>query len=319
MIVQRGFEDAAAYRSGFVSIGNFDGVHLGHQRMISTLVRHARQASRPSVVLTFDPHPLELLAPEKAPPRLCSPQRKGELLAECGVDCLIVYPTDAELLNLTPREFFDRVLMQEIRTGGLVEGPNFCFGKDRAGDVTTLREFCSEAGVQLEIVEAVLLEGRLVSSSEIRKLIRAGNLAAAAAMLGRSYRITGEVERGAARGAGLGFPTANLGGCGVMLPGAGVYAALASVRGREYAAAVHIGPNPTFADQRQKTEVHLIDYAGGDLYGETISVEFLDRLRDTMEFGSAAALKEQLSCDVAAAQRIIQAARSKPDLSSDTP
>jgi riboflavin kinase/FMN adenylyltransferase len=319
MIVQRGFEEAAAYRSGFVSIGNFDGVHLGHQRMISTLVRRAQQATRPSVVLTFDPHPLELLAPEKAPPRLCSPQRKAELLAECGVDCLIVYPTDAGLLNLSPREFFDRVLIEEVQTGGLVEGPNFCFGKDRAGDVTTLRKFCDEAGVQLDVVEAVSVRGRLVSSSEIRKLIREGSMAEAAVMLGRSYRITGEVQRGASRGAGLGFPTANLSECGVMLPCAGVYAALASVRGREYGAAVHIGPNPTFADPRQKTEVHLIDYVGGDLYGETISVDFLDRVRDTMEFGSAAALTEQLSCDVAEARRIIQAVGSNPDRTTDTP
>lgn len=306
MIVQHGFQDSAAYRSGFVSIGNFDGVHLGHQRMISTLVRHARQASRPSVVLTFDPHPLELLAPAKAPPRLCTPRQKADLIAELGVDCLIVYPTDAGLLNLTPREFFDRVLMQEVGVSGLVEGPNFCFGKDRAGDVNTLREFCAGAGVQFEVVPAVSQQGRLVSSSEIRRLIREGHMREAAAMLGRPYRLSAEVQRGAARGAGLGFATANLAECTVMLPRAGVYAALGFVRGREYAAAVHVGPNPTFAEKQQKTEVHLIDYDGGDLYGETVSVDFLDWLRDTMEFDSPDALKAQLSCDVADARRIIE-------------
>lgn len=306
MIVQRGFQDAGAYRYGFVSIGNFDGVHLGHQRMITTLVSEARRAFRAAVVLTFEPHPLELLAPGRTPPRLCKPQQKADLLAEHGVDCLIVYPTDAAFLSLAPRDFFDGVLIQEIQASGLVEGPNFCFGKDRTGDVNTLRHYCAEAGVQLEIVEAVSQRGRLVSSSEIRTLIRSGNMTEATGMLGRPYRISGEVQRGAARGAGLGFATANLADCGVMLPLEGVYAARSSVRGREYAAAVHIGPNPTFAEQQQKTEVHLIDYDGGDLYGETVSVDFLDRLRDTMEFDSADALKAQLSCDVADARRIIE-------------
>jgi riboflavin kinase / FMN adenylyltransferase len=306
MNIQRGFEDASACRTGFVSIGNFDGVHLGHQRMIAALVGHARRASCPSVVLTFDPPPLTLLRPDQTTPRLCTTERKAELLTELGVDCLLVYPTNLRLLNLAPREFFDAILVRELAVKGVVEGPNFCFGKDRAGTADTLREYCTAAGIELEIVEAVTVDGRLVSSSGIRRLIRSGALAEAAGMLGRPYRISGVVARGAARGLNLGFPTANLSECASLLPGEGVYAGLGLVRNQVYSAAIHIGPNPTFADQQQKTEIHLIDYSGGNLYGETLSVDFLDRLRDTMHFNSAEALKEQLSHDVAAARMIVR-------------
>ena len=306
MNIQHGFQDASAYRSGFVSIGNFDGVHLGHQRMISALVRHAQRLSCPSVVLTFDPHPLELLTPRQAPPRLCTLQRRAELLAECGVDCLVVFPTDASFLNQSPREFFDAILVGEFGASGLVEGPNFCFGKDRAGDVNTLRDYCTEAGLELEVVDGVELENRLVSSSEIRRLIHDGRVAAAAEMLGRPYRISGVVATGAARGRGLGFPTANLSDCETLLPAEGVYAAVGFARNEEYPAAIHIGPNPTFADQRQKTEIHLVEFDGGDLYGEMITVDFLDRLRNTVNFDSVDDLRDQLSRDVEAAMHVVR-------------
>lgn len=303
MKLLRGFTDRAAYAGGYVSIGNFDGVHRGHQRMIAALVELARRDGAPAVVLTFDPHPIALLAPGRIPPQLSTVESKAELLDACGVDVLIVYPTDRPLLNLSPAEFFERVVRDELQARGLVEGPNFCFGKDRAGDVGRLQVLCEEAGMSLTIVEAVTEGGRIVSSSAIRAALQAGRLDEALAMLGRPYRLTGVVRPGAGRGQSLGFPTANLTDVATMLPADGVYAARAVLDGDVRPAAVHIGPNPTFAEQHSKLEVHLLDFAG-QLYGRSLTIELLARLRATMQFPDAEALKRQLSEDVAVIRRL---------------
>lgn len=297
MVLLRGFDRPDAYRGGFVSIGNFDGVHLGHQSMIAALVNHARAVGVPAVVLTFDPHPIELLRPHDVPPRLCTLDRKAELLEECGVDCVIAYPTDRALLALTPEQFFDRIIRREIGATGLVEGPNFCFGRDRSGDVATLQSLCDQAGVTLEVVSPVSVGQQLVSSSAIRKLIVAGEIERASELLGRAYRVRGRVVQGAVRGETIGFPTANLEDVHTLLPCDGVYAALAGHHGRFDPAAVHLGGNPTFDDNRRKLEVHLLNFEG-DLYDCRLDVDFLKRLRDTMSFPDAAALRSQIERDV---------------------
>ncbi len=306
MHISHGFDDAASLRNGFVSIGNFDGVHHGHQSMIAALTRHAKSAGAPSVIFTFDPHPIALLRPGQSPPPLSTTERKLELLAEHGVDGVIVYPTDQALLNLSPREFFDRIVVDRLNVRGLVEGPNFFFGHNRAGSVETLREFCREADKVLEVVAPVAVEGHLVSSSEIRRLIAAGQVRLAAGLLGCTYRISGSVVRGAERGRTIGFPTANLEGIRTVLPRDGVYAGRAQAGAAWYAAGINIGPNPTFADQDRKVEVHLIDYAG-DLYGARIAVEFLDRLRETVRFDSVEQLKSQLRADIERAKALAKA------------
>lgn len=300
MQLLRGFTDSDRYRGGYVAIGNFDGVHLGHQRMIGTLVAQARAAGVPAVVMTFDPHPIALLAPGRVPPSLSTLERKAELIEACGVDALIAYPTDQTLLDLTPEEFFQQIIRGRLQAVGLVEGPNFCFGRDRGGDVQTLRQLCERDGLQLTIVEAVAGdEVEMVSSSAIRKAIGEGRIADAVAMLGHPYRLTGRVESGARRGTGLGFPTANITGVQTLLPPDGVYAGGCEIDGATYPAAVHLGPNPTFAEQTRKLEVHVIDFAG-DLYDRTLSVDLIDRVRDTMRFDDANALQQQLQRDVAA-------------------
>lgn len=304
MQVQSGFQDADAYRGGFVSIGNFDGVHLGHQAMIRELVRQARVCGAPAVVLTFDPHPIRLLAPDRVPPLLTTAERKAELLAECGVDCLIVYPTDRALLSLSPREFFDRILLGELQTRGVVEGPNFCFGRGRAGTVETLRQFCSEAGLSVTIAPAVSVLERLVSSSTIRDALAEGGVEQAAAMLGRPYRLRGRVVRGAGRGRQLGFGTANLADVETLIPANGVYAGKCRVGEDVYAAAMHIGPNPTFGEDARKLEVHLLDYAGGDLYDAELSIDLLARVRGTQTFANVEALRARLELDLAEVRRI---------------
>ncbi|MGE5195345.1 MAG: bifunctional riboflavin kinase/FAD synthetase [Deltaproteobacteria bacterium] len=306
MQVYHGFnDDMAGLRNGFVSIGNFDGVHRGHQSMIAALTRLAKDEGRPAVIFTFDPHPIALLRPGQSPPPLTTTERKIELLAQHGIDGVVVYPTDQALLNLTPREFFDRIVLDRLDVRGLVEGPNFFFGHNRAGSVRTLHEFCSAAGRHLEIIPPVTVGDTLVSSSEIRRLIVAGQVRNAAELLGYAYRVSGTVVRGAERGRTIGFPTANIEGIRTVLPRDGVYAGRALVGSAWYAAGINLGPNPTFADQERKLEVHLINYAG-DLYGSRIAVEFTDRLRDTVRFESVEKLKAQLAIDIDRARTCIR-------------
>jgi riboflavin kinase/FMN adenylyltransferase len=299
----RGFEQAESYRGGFVAIGNFDGVHRGHQSMVKKLVERARGDSAPAVVLTFEPHPIAILRPHEAPPALSTVSRKSELLHECGVDCVIAYPTDESLLHLSPREFFERIVVGELAARGLVEGPNFFFGRNRAGDIDTLRALCDSAGIVLEIAEPVSVGGVLVSSSTVRARIAAGDVKRAAELLGHRYQISGTVVRGAGRGREIGFPTANLTDVTTLVPAQGVYAAVAGIGGKRYPAAVNIGPNPTFGDDSSKLEVHL-DGFSADVYGRQMRIEFIDRLRAITTFASADALVQQLVRDVESARAL---------------
>jgi riboflavin kinase / FMN adenylyltransferase len=303
MKLLHGFDDPAAYRGGFVSIGNFDGVHRGHQSMVARLLAHARADGVPAVVFTFDPHPIAILRPEHAPPPLATPARKIELLQQCGVDCVIAYPTDRALLQLTPDEFFQRIVVQELQSQGLVEGPNFFYGHDRTGNSETLRASCAAFSMQLEIVPPVRIGERLVSSSMIRGLIAGGNVAAAAELLGYRYQVRGLVSKGAERGRTIGFPTANLTEIATLLPADGVYGGRAFLRGAEYLAAINIGPNPTFDEHRRKLEVHLLDFSE-DLYGAPLEVAFTTRIRDTVRFDSKEQLIAQLKLDTRAVRAL---------------
>jgi len=290
-------------RSGAVAIGNFDGVHRGHARIVERLLAASRAVGGPAVVFTFDPHPVRLLRPEHAPPPLTWTDRKAELLVELGVDGMIAYPTDEALLQLSPREFFDQIVRERLDAKALVEGPNFCFGRGRAGTIDVLRDFCSAAGVSLEVVPPVEIDGQYVSSSRVRELIAQGDVDEARHMLTRPYRIRGMVTHGAARGAKIGFPTANLAAVDTLLPGEGVYAGLATVDGMPWPAAINLGPNPTFGEEARKVEVHLIDFEG-QLYGAPLVVDFLSRLRDIQPFDGVDALRAQLARDVDAAREI---------------
>jgi riboflavin kinase/FMN adenylyltransferase len=309
MIVQRGFEQPAAYRGGWLSIGNFDGVHRGHQAILGELVRGAREHHCPAVVLTFDPHPITLLS-GRAPPALTAPSRKAELIAKCGVDCLIVYPTTHELLALTAEEFFESFVRREMQARGMVEGPNFYFGKDRRGDVTLLGRLCGAAGLALSVVPPMLHGGTTVSSSVIRRAIAEGRIADAVEMLGHPFQIEGIVAEGARRGRQIGFPTANLAGVATLLPPDGVYAGTSLVDGVRYPAAVHLGPNPTFGEGERKLEAHLVGYRG-DLYGRSLQVDLLDRVRGTQKFAGVEELTSQLRRDVERVEEIVQSDESR--------
>jgi riboflavin kinase/FMN adenylyltransferase len=257
----------------------------------------------PAIVFTFDPHPVRLLRPEVCPPPLTWTERKAELLAELGIDAMIAYPTDEALLSLTPQEFFDQIVRHTLDARAMVEGPNFYFGRGRAGNTDVLRELCRAAGLTLDVVEPVQVDGDYVSSSRVRQLISAGDVRQAAAMLTQPYRIRGMVTHGAGRGGKIGFPTANVSAIDTLLPAAGVYAGRALVDDSMQPAAINIGPNPTFGEAGLKIEAHVIDFHG-PLYGRPIEVDFLDRLRDIQKFASVEELKQQLARDLEATRRV---------------
>lgn len=285
-------------RGGALTIGNFDGVHLGHKKLIDELNASATELGRPSIVFTFDPHPVRILRPEETPPPLTWTDRKADLLAALGVDVVVAYPTDRDLLSLTCHDFFSQIVVDCIGAKVLVEGPNFYFGRNREGDIESLRKMCTQHQVELKIVEPELSNESYISSSRIRHLIRDGEVAQAARFLTQPYRIRGMVKHGAARGTGIGFPTANLGAIDTLIPGPGVYAGRSWVDGRAHWSAINIGPNPTFGENRLKVESHLLDYEGS-LYGHVIELDFIERLRDTRRFDSSEELEQQLQRDIA--------------------
>ncbi|MCB9873096.1 MAG: bifunctional riboflavin kinase/FAD synthetase [Planctomycetaceae bacterium] len=289
-------------RGGAVSIGNFDGVHQGHARIVETLRTRAAAFDGPSIVFTFDPHPVRLLRPNEVPPPLTWSDRKAELIEELGVDGMVVYPTDEKLLALTPEEFFREIVVQRLGARAMVEGPNFYFGKDRAGDINVLRTLCDSNDVALEVVQPLTAGTDYVSSSRIRRLIEAGDVGQAAEMLTRPYRIRGMVTHGAGRGAKLGFPTANIDAIDTILPGIGVYAGRAFFNNQQWPTAVNIGPNPTFGEDRWKVEAHLIGFSGS-LYGQPLEVDFLAHVRETRRFASVEELQQQLASDVREVER----------------
>ncbi len=318
-----------ALRNGAVAIGNFDGVHQGHARIVERLRKIAADVGGPAIVFTFDPHPVRLLRPELAPPPLTWTDRKAELLAQLGVDAMIAYPTDEALLALSPDDFFRIIVREKLAAQAMIEGPNFYFGHNRAGDIKKLNELCGATGVRLEIAEPIRAgdDDEFVSSSRIRRLIAAGDVDAARTLLTQPYRLRGMVTHGAARGAKIGFPTANVDAIDTILPGMGVYAGRAYVSEKEsgdsslsgtglwpvaspagrrchsWPAAINIGPSPTFGVDEVRVEVHLIGFAGS-LYGQPLEVDFIARLRDIQPFGGVDALVAQLRRDVEAARQM---------------
>jgi len=294
-------------RGGAVAIGNFDGVHLGHQKLVQRLLAMAEEVGGPAIVFTFDPHPVRLLRPDQAPPPLTWTERKAELLASLGVDAMFAYPTDEALLSLGPHEFFAHIIRDQLAARAMVEGPNFYFGHNRAGDIQLLEQLTEQAGMRLEVVQPVDDGDGPVSSSRIRDAIAAGQVLEARNMLGRPYRLRGMVTHGAKRGEKLGFPTANLEAIDTLVPAEGVYAGLGIIEGHPVPAAIHIGTNPTFEPTHAtiKVEVHLID-TRAELYGRVLEVEFLEQMRGNQTFASVDALKQQLARDIADARMLAE-------------
>ena len=295
-----------------IAVGNFDGVHVGHATIARRLRAAADRRGVPALALTFDPHPAAIVRPAAAPVPLTTPARRAALLLDLGLDAVLVQPADRGLVELDAEAFYAQILRGGLRAVALVEGADFRFGAGRAGDVGRLAGWAAADGVELEVVPPVVVGGTAVSSSRIRGLVTAGEIAAANALLTAPLRLSGMVVSGARRGAGLGFPTANLAALATLVPGPGVYAARAGVAGGPaWPTAVHVGPNASFGETALSVEAHLIGFTG-DLYGLRLDVDFLERVRDTRRFDSIEALKTQMRADVAAAARIADAGAAAP-------
>lgn len=295
-----------ALRAPAVAVGNFDGVHLGHQQLIAEARAAAAGLGGEAVALTFDPHPAAVLAPGRAPRLLTTTRRKLELLATAGVDVAVVEPFDRELAALDPRAFADQVLVAALGARHVVVGYDFRFGHGRAGSADTLRELGGELGFAVEVVAPVSVGGVVASSSRIRALIEEGELAAARALLGREVEVEGEVVRGAGRGRGIGVPTANLATDTEVLPPLGIYATWVELAGgARLPGAASVGTNPTFDDSgRVSVEVHLLDF-DGDLYGQRLRLAFVAHLRGELRFAGAAELVDQIRRDIAETRRVL--------------
>lgn len=263
------------------------------------------------MVLTFDPHPICLLRPELAHPPLTTIERRAELLGKLGVDLVVAYPTDAALLSLSPQQFFETIICHELGANAMVEGPNFFFGKGRAGDVTLLGQLCRVHGMTLDIMPPLHRGEKMVSSSRVRSAIEQGDIPSARDLLTAPYRLTGAVVTGDKRGRTIGFPTANLSGIKTQFPKPAVYAAYAFANGARWPAAVNIGCRPTFGDAKISVEAHLIGF-DGDLYGQELHLDLITRLRDIQPFGNIDLLKEQLQRDIAEAKRAVEHHREEP-------
>ncbi len=303
-IVHGADEWAEPLEGAVVSVGNFDGLHRGHQEILRTGGELARKCGGQLVAVTFEPHPLRVVAPDRAPATLTPPQEKLRCLALAGVDATLVLNSEPELLSLEPREFIERIILPRFGPSHMVEGRSFGFGRGRSGNVDTLAQLGLDLGFETVVVPPVQfdVDGKQerISSSLVRRLIAEGRIAAAIQCMGRRYSLFGTVAHGRGRGRELGFPTANL-ECGdQLIPGEGVYAAIAVLEGApgtSYAAAVSIGHTPTFEDAGLLVEAHLLDY-GGTLSGVAMRLEFLSWVRKQRKFEGPAQLAEQIERDV---------------------
>lgn len=287
-----------------VAIGNFDGVHLGHQSVVRKAVEQARRNNGVSAVLTFEPHPLKILAPEKVPPLLTTFRKKMELMEQCGIDMVICEAFDRRFADQEPEQFVEEVLVKAIGVKEVTVGFDYAFGKGRQGTIPRLREMGGKWDFAVHVVGPVTVDGRPVSSSRIREALDAGDVESAARRLGRPYSLEGAVVKGFRAGGGIGFPTANIDPGEALVPGGGVYAVYVAHKNRRYPGVANIGFNPTFHRKRLSVEAHILDF-DEQIYGQEIEAFFIKRIRGEIEFKSADELAEQIRKDAAEAKTLL--------------
>ncbi|MGI6092352.1 MAG: bifunctional riboflavin kinase/FAD synthetase [Veillonellaceae bacterium] len=284
-----------------VVLGTFDGVHLGHQKIISRAVELAKSMGGTSVVFTFSNHPLSIVAPNRCPQQISTPDYKSELLADIGVDVLLNIPFTHDFARMLPEEFLSQ-LARNLNPKYVVVGPNYSFGYKSAGTPELLKSAEQQYGFKAEIMEAFEIDGTIISSTLIRQLIKEGKVADAAKLLGRPFKLKGKVIKGEQRGRTLGYPTANLAVIpDLIAPADGVYAVKVYTSLATYSGIANIGTNPTFNGHDRRIEVYLFNYTG-DLYGKTIGVEFFEYIRGEKKFLSAEQLVDQIRRDICTAQ-----------------
>ncbi len=289
------------------TIGNFDGVHVGHQAVLARAKRDADQRGMELAVLTFEPHPAELFKPDGPRLRLVDPKRKVELLASCGADVVLAQQFDEEFARLSAEQFATDVLAGALGAKHIIIGENFRFGREREGDVEALKALGEKLGFEVSGEALVKSEATDVSSSRVRKVLLEGNVAEAAQLLGRYHEVSGVVTEGRGEGEKLGFPTINLDNVKVVVPTQGIYAAYCDVDGATFQAAAYLGDRPTFGFG-YSVEAHLLD-CDKNLYGKRVVLRLVERIRGDMKFDSVEALTEQIAKDVGEARSLTEAGK----------
>ncbi|MDO9516232.1 MAG: bifunctional riboflavin kinase/FAD synthetase [Syntrophales bacterium] len=287
-----------------VTIGNFDGVHLGHREIFRKIVREAEAAHKKSLVITFDPHPQKVMHPERRPFFLLTPlNEKLDLIRSCGVDAVVLLTFSTTFAKVTAEEFVEDILWKKLRLSKLLVGYDYVFGKGKGGNAEFLKASGRRLGFQVEEIGVVKTDGVIASSTNIRLAILDGNVRLASEMLGRPYSVSGIVVKGYRRGTDIGYPTANI-KSEKVIPATGVYAIIAKFEGARHQGVINIGNNPTFGNEEISAEVHLLDFEG-DIYGKDITILFIERLRDEIKFKDAAELVQQIKKDIEQARKIL--------------
>ena len=288
-----------------VTLGNFDGVHVGHQILFKKAAEIASEKKGTSIAFTFEPHPLKVIAPEKVPPLLTHFHKKMELIEACNIDSVICADFTRQFADQRPRDFSENILKGKICAKEVVVGFDYAFGRGREGTIAYLKKMGEEFGFVVHVVDPFQLDGLTVSSSHVRELIEAGNMESARKFLGRHYSIVGPVISGYKTGQAIGFPTANIDTSKVQIPGTGVYAVRMIYQNNSYDAVANIGFNPTFHRDRLSVEVHIFDF-NQLIYGKEVEVEFISRIRSEIEFKSKDELVVQIKKDIEKAKVLLE-------------
>lgn len=287
-----------------LTLGNFDGLHLGHRRVLKKVSERARTLGCPSVVYTFDPHPKKVVSPGKGPLLITDLEDKTRLIEELGIDYLVVARFTKEFASIHPDEFVAAELVSRLSVKEVWVGHDYSFGRGKLGTVQHLIDLGDEFGFPVAVVPAYRKKGVIVSSSLVRRLVKAGEVREAAGLLGRIYSIKGRVVRGADMGRAIGFPTANIDVSSELVPGRGVYAAFVTLKGARHRAVVNIGTAPTLGGRQTTVEAHILDF-NRSIYGRKLGVGFVRRLRGERKFASKEDLGRQISKDVQRARKLL--------------
>lgn len=305
MKIFRSFDGTGRFPGPVLTIGNYDGVHIGHKRIIERVVEKAREVSGTPMLMTFSPHPHSVLKPDSYI-RLITPLHlKERLVAENGIEVMFVIPFDEQLRSISPASFIEDVLIGKLGISGVIVGYDFRFGKGGVGDVNMLREYSQEKGFYFDVVDAITIDEEKIGSNRIRRLIMDGNVKKANDLLDRHHVVEGVVVHGVSRGKSMGFPTINFETVFELIPGNGVYITEVEFEGRKWPSVTNIGFNPTFDGKKLLVETHILNYSG-DLYDHDVAIYFHRRIREERKFGSMEELKERITLDVSIAREYFQ-------------
>ncbi len=296
------------FKNAVVTIGNFDGVHIGHQALFHEVIERADAMDGTSIAITFDPHPIRVVSSNGHPPLITLYEQKAELIEKAGIDVLVCIPFTKKFATISARSFVEEILVKRLGMKAIVVGPDYTFGNKREGDVDLLKTFAAEMDFEVEVadwIQSATIHNKRISSTVIRNLVTEGHMPRAAKMLGRKYQIRGTVVHGRNRGGReLGIPTANINLHDELSPKPGVYAVIVHHDGNRYPGVANIGYSPTFDDHIFTVEVHIVDFKK-DIYGDKIMVNFVQRLRDEIKFSSIDELVDQIQADIRQSREIL--------------